>query len=104
MALYANVNGERFVRQDIAIPAIGDLNVINAALVDLNDDGWLDIVLTSYQEGNFVAYNRSGDFPADAVRRIFTRTPYLQVLLPLHLFEQQSLLTEQASPGFAPLP
>jgi len=62
LALYANVNGERFVRQDIPIPSIDRLSVANAALVDLNDDGWLDIVLTSDGAGNSVIYNQNGDF------------------------------------------
>ena len=34
-----------------------DKQAINIALVDLNNDGWLDIFLTTFNEGNFVVLN-----------------------------------------------
>ena len=37
-------------------------------VVDLNDDGWLDIVLATHRKGNFVIYSENGDFPADNLR------------------------------------
>ena len=38
---------------------------INIALVDLNNDGWLDIFLTTFNEGNFVVLNPLPDDSKD---------------------------------------
>ncbi|MEC9375590.1 MAG: FG-GAP-like repeat-containing protein [Pseudomonadota bacterium] len=62
--LYAN-NAGKFIGQEIAIPGLEDLYVVNAAFVDINNDGWLDIFYSTYREGNFVIYNKEGDFRFD---------------------------------------
>jgi uncharacterized membrane protein YraQ (UPF0718 family) len=60
--LYANRPGEGWVAQRIDIPALRDLHVTHAALVDLDGDGWLDLYLSTYRRGHFVVYNREGRF------------------------------------------
>ncbi len=62
--LYAN-DGGNYVGQTIAVDGLEDLYVVNAALVDIDNDGWLDIFYATYREGNFVIYNDKGDFRAD---------------------------------------
>ena len=60
--LYANREGRRFSLQRIEIDMLANLYVANTALVDLNNDGWLDIFLSAYRGGNYVIYNDHGRF------------------------------------------
>ena len=62
--LYTNTGGT-FTGQTIAVEGLEDLYVVNAALVDIDNDGWLDIFYSTYRDGNFVIYNDKGDFRAD---------------------------------------
>ncbi len=48
-----------------ATPDIGkvaDMPVFNAVLVDVDNDGWLDLFIATYRQGNFLARNREGRF------------------------------------------
>jgi uncharacterized membrane protein YraQ (UPF0718 family) len=73
LALYANEGGGRFRRQMIGALAMRDHHVVNAALVDLNDDGWLDIFCSTYRAGNYVLYNQEGVFLEDRVQLLPNR-------------------------------
>ncbi len=70
ISLYANRQGDRFVEQRISVPELEGLAVINAALVDINSDGWLDIFVTAYRGGNYIVYNREGRFTSDGLYRL----------------------------------
>ncbi len=58
--LYANDGAGQFTRFDWDIGTIADLDVFNAALVDLDNDGWLDLFLATYVDGNMVIRNDQG--------------------------------------------
>ena len=62
LALYANQRGERYRQQQINIPKLDAYYVVNAALVDLNDDGWLDLFFSTHDHGTYVIYNQEGQF------------------------------------------
>ena len=62
VSLWANIGGERFVRQEIAVPAFDDLYIADAGLVDLDGDGALDLYVASAGGGNHVVYNDGGAF------------------------------------------
>ena len=64
--LYANTGGQ-FEQQEIEIPGLHDEFVVNVALVDLNNDGWLDLTYSTYRNGTYVVYNDKGTF-TDASR------------------------------------
>lgn len=70
LSLYANDHGKGFVLQDFDIPGLSDFYVVNAALVDLNNDGWLDIFFATYREGNYLIYNRDGRFPKENLHSV----------------------------------
>ena len=55
--IYQNMNGTRFKKIFSGIEALNGKQAINIALVDLNNDGWLDIFLTTFNDGNFVVLN-----------------------------------------------
>ena len=60
--LFLNQKGEFFKEVDIGIPEIIDKQVFVVALVDWNNDGWLDIFFTSYGKGNYWVKNEQGQF------------------------------------------
>lgn len=63
LLLYANRGGEQFVRQQLELGDV-DAYVVNAALVDIDDDGWLDIFMATFRGGNHILFNRQGSFTA----------------------------------------
>lgn len=61
---YLNDGSGRFERVEFSIGRLADLPLFNAALVDIDDDGWLDLFITTYRAGNFVLGNDHGRFDA----------------------------------------
>jgi uncharacterized membrane protein YraQ (UPF0718 family) len=61
---YINENGQGFRKQTINVPHRNDSNLFiwNAALVDMNGDSWLDLVFTTFSNGNYIIYNTNGEF------------------------------------------
>ncbi len=59
--LYANSGGE-FVTQAIEVDGLTDMYILNAALVDINNDGWLDVYYSTYRHGNYLVLNDGGAF------------------------------------------
>jgi uncharacterized membrane protein YraQ (UPF0718 family) len=55
--LYQNMKGVQFEKIFSGIEKLNGKQGINIALVDLNNDGWLDVFLTTFNEGNFVVLN-----------------------------------------------
>jgi uncharacterized membrane protein YraQ (UPF0718 family) len=55
--LYQNLYGKSFKKVFSDVDKLKGKQAINIALVDLNNDGWLDIFLTTFNEGNFVILN-----------------------------------------------
>jgi len=77
--LFSNINGEKFVRQWIPHPAN---KIFNVALVDMNNDGWLDIFTCSFKYGNHLMINQKGSFNKENIiklpseeKTIFTYAP-----------------------------
>lgn len=55
--LYQNIKGTGFKKVLSGIESLNGKQGINIALVDLNNDGWLDIFLTTFSTGNFAILN-----------------------------------------------
>jgi uncharacterized membrane protein YraQ (UPF0718 family) len=55
--LYQNLYGKSFSKVFSDVAKLKGKQAINIALVDLNNDGWLDIFLTTFNEGNYVVLN-----------------------------------------------
>ena len=58
--VYDNDGAGGFSAVPLELGGLKDLDVFNAALVDINNDGWLDLFLATYQTGNFLVLNQQG--------------------------------------------
>lgn len=81
LSLYANVGG-RFERQALDLGPVDDLQVANTALVDLDNDGWLDLIVTTAWDGVFIFPNQTGNFSADTHHHLtgFERTTVMSIV------------------------
>jgi len=71
--IYDNDGTGQFKRRAIDLGKLADLPVFNAALVDLNNDGWLDIFITTYLSGNFILHSDQGVFSAQNLTPVANR-------------------------------
>ncbi|MEP3036122.1 MAG: FG-GAP-like repeat-containing protein [Pseudoruegeria sp.] len=60
--LYENDGQGQFTRIPVDLGLLAELPLFNAALVDLNNDGLLDLFLTSYRQGNYRWLNSGHGF------------------------------------------
>lgn len=60
--VFLNDGSGRFAEADLNLKKINSLAVFMAAPVDMNNDGWLDLFLTTYRQGNHILWNDQGSF------------------------------------------
>ncbi|MDJ0626850.1 MAG: FG-GAP-like repeat-containing protein [Rhodobacter sp.] len=78
--LYANDGNGQFSRIEADLGALADLDIFNAALVDLDNDGWLDLFLATYRDGNLTLANREGTFDFAGARPSANRDDAMLVM------------------------
>ena len=80
--LYANDGTGVFSRVAVDIGPLADMHVFNAVLVDVDNDGWQDLVIATYLQGLFLLPNEGGRFDATDLRPIANRadTPLAMAL------------------------
>ncbi len=71
--IYKNDGAGMFARSDQPIGKISELPVFNVALVDIDNDGWLELFITTYQQGNYIVPNNSGQFDHEAMYEVANR-------------------------------
>ncbi|WP_299693850.1 FG-GAP-like repeat-containing protein [uncultured Tateyamaria sp.] len=71
--LYANDGGGQFTRVAVDIGPLADMPVFHAVLVDVDNDGWLDLMFATYLQGMYLLPNVQGRFDASALRPIANR-------------------------------
>ncbi len=59
---YLNDGAGKFSAPSFDIGKVQAMPVFNAVLVDIDNDGWLDLFITTYQQGNYLIKNREGRF------------------------------------------
>ena len=64
LGLHANRGGKGFVAQNVDIGLPENSYIGSVALVDINNDEWLDMVVSTLDDGLFIAENIEGDFTA----------------------------------------
>ncbi|MEO0774640.1 MAG: FG-GAP-like repeat-containing protein, partial [Pseudomonadota bacterium] len=60
--IYDNDGTGQFTRRAIDIGPFADKPVFNAVLADMDNDGWLDLILATYLQGNHLIANTDGTF------------------------------------------
>jgi uncharacterized membrane protein YraQ (UPF0718 family) len=70
---YKNDGTGNFTADEIPIGKLKDEPVFNAALVDVDNDSWLDLFITTYQSGNFIMRNRNGSFDASDLQPVINQ-------------------------------
>ena len=68
--LYQNLNGKKFKQMGGIPKEFSGMQGISVALVDMDNDGWLDIFLTAFDEENFLWLNPLGPKGKRPVLRI----------------------------------
>lgn len=70
IVIYMNQAGQRFVPLEIDVTGLEDTAIFNAALVDIDGDGWLDVFGTTYLQGNFYLLNQGGEFTSAGLHQL----------------------------------
>lgn len=70
IGLYANIAGQRFIQQRVNIPAIQSLHISTVALIDLNNDGWNDLVFSAFNSGVYIIRNVEGEFLEENLQKL----------------------------------
>ncbi|MBD3664928.1 FG-GAP-like repeat-containing protein [Sulfitobacter aestuariivivens] len=68
--LYANDGAGKFTPIEVDLGPLKDAHVFQAVLIDVDNDGWLDLFLGTYLQGNFVWPNVEGTFGAAALMEV----------------------------------
>ncbi|MBG87486.1 MAG: hypothetical protein CMO80_11380 [Verrucomicrobiales bacterium] len=89
--LFANIRGERFVRQELDLGRFNNYGIFSGALVDLNNDGWLDVVFTTLDNGNHYILNRQGQF-LDQPRMLSHKSGTSAISMGFADFDENGLL------------
>ena len=71
--IFENLGDGTFKEITPEFPSLVNLPIIIAALVDIDNDGWLDIFTTAYQSGNRVLWNRGGTYSEEHLTLIKNR-------------------------------
>ena len=60
--IYEGSGDGAFQSRPLSDPKVAALDIFNAALVDIDNNGWLDLFITTYGTGNFIYENQGGVF------------------------------------------
>jgi uncharacterized membrane protein YraQ (UPF0718 family) len=66
ISLYRNTGGH-FEAQEIDLGPLGDASFQVVAFVDIDNDGWKDLFLSTFTAGNYFLMNRDGVFSTEAL-------------------------------------
>jgi hypothetical protein len=68
--LYLNNQGKGFTQQALDLAKDDNQSLFIAALVDIDNDGWLDIFYSAYGDGNYIAISREGRFTDASLQKL----------------------------------
>ncbi|MGC1497779.1 MAG: FG-GAP-like repeat-containing protein [Sulfitobacter sp.] len=71
--LYLNDGQGGFSRMQTDLGTLGNQHIFQSVLVDIDNDGWLDLFLGTYLQGNYIWRNVGGSFGAEPPRPVTNR-------------------------------
>lgn len=80
--LYLNGGNGQFSRRDLDLGSLAQASVFNAVLSDIDNDGWPDLFIATYDQGNFLWRNVAGDFGSEPPKPV-ANTPEAKLALAL---------------------
>ncbi len=60
--VYDNDGTGKFAPRTVDLAGLAGIPIFNAALVDIDNDGWRDLFLATYRNGNHILWNAGGTF------------------------------------------
>ena len=78
--IYTNDGTGQFTRLSEDIGTFADLPIFNAALVDDDNDGFQDLFVTTYRQGNYLIPNDAGQFDFSNARPVANRADAILTL------------------------
>ena len=79
--IFLNDGKGHFSRGQFEVPGLAGKIIFNAIPADIDDDGWLDIFVATYLDGNFWLRNNNGKFDAGSLKAITNRPDALVSLV-----------------------
>lgn len=71
--IYENDGTGQFSPWPVELGPLKDLDIFNAALVDIDNDGWLDLFLATYRDGNLIVRNKAGTWATGHPQKVANR-------------------------------
>ncbi len=71
--IFVNDGAGQFAHDGLDLPKLANMPVTNAAPVDLNNDGWLDLFITTYDDGNYILWSDAGRFSDNRLQPVANR-------------------------------
>ena len=81
--LYLNDGTGQFVRQSLDFGPLQGAQVFNAVLVDLDNDGWRDLLIATYRQGLWIWGNTNGAFTSSPTQVAGTADDILAMAISL---------------------
>ncbi len=70
LSLYTNVGGV-FERQALTLGPVDNAEVFHVALADLDGDSWLDLLVSTVRNGEYLFYNEGGTYSVDNMVQLY---------------------------------
>jgi len=79
--VFMNDGTGHFTRRPFEVPGLAGKTIFNAVPADIDNDGWIDLYVASYLQGNFWLRNNNGEFDAASLKPVTNQPAALVTLV-----------------------